>query len=133
MIGNTDWSVPNQHNVKVFTMPRSANPSLGLVIPYDFDYSGMVNANYAVPAEGLRISSVRERVYLGVCREPEYYTSAIREFADKKEAFYKVIRDFKYLDERTKKDMIKYLDEFYSGFNKQNTIISDFLRECKTL
>ncbi len=133
MIGNTDWSVPNQHNVKVFTVPGSANPSLGLVIPYDFDYSGMVNANYAVPAEGLKISSVRERIYLGVCREPEYYTSAIREFADKKEAFYKVIRDFQYLDERTKKDMIKYLDEFYSGFNKQNSIVSDFLRECKTL
>jgi hypothetical protein len=133
MVGNTDWSVPNQHNIKVFTMPRSATPQLGLAIPYDFDYTGMVNAHYAVPAEGLKISSVRERIYLGVCRDRDYYANAIREFADKKEAFYRVIREFKYLDERTKKEMIRYLDEFYSGFDRQNSIVSDFLRECKSL
>ena len=133
MVGNTDWSVPNQHNVKVFTMPRSATPELGLAIPYDFDYTGMVNAHYAVPAEGLKIGSVRERIYLGVCRDHDYYTNAIREFADKKEDFYRVIREFKYLDEKTKKNMIKYLDEFYSGFDKQNSIVSNFLRECKDL
>jgi len=133
MIGNTDWSVPNQHNLKVFTIPGSPTPELGMVIPYDFDYSGMVNAHYAVPAEGLKISSVRDRIYLGVCRERGDYESAIREFAEKKDAFYRVIREFKYLDEKTKKDMMRYLDEFYSGFDKQNSIVSDFMRECKSL
>jgi hypothetical protein len=133
MIGNTDWSVPNQHNIKIFSMPGSATPELGMVIPYDFDYSGMVNAHYAVPAEGLKISSVKERIYLGVCRDRDYYVNAIREFADKKEDFYRVIREFKYLDEKTKKNMLKYLDEFYSGFDKQNNIVSYFLRECKSL
>jgi hypothetical protein len=68
---------------------------------------------------------------LGVCRDQDYYASAIREFADKKEDFYRVLLEFKYLDERTKKEMIKYLDEFYSGFDKQNSIVSDFQRECK--
>jgi hypothetical protein len=131
MIGNTDWSVPNQHNIKVLTIPGSPTPELGLSIPYDFDYSGMVNAHYAVPAEGLKISSVRDRIFLGLCRDRDYYTGAIREFAAKKEEFYKVIREFPYLKERTKKDMLKYLDEFYYGFNKQNSIVSDFLRECK--
>lgn len=87
MIGNTDWSIPNQHNMKVFNVPGSATPELGLVIPYDFDYTGMVNAHYAVPAEGLKISSVRERIYLGVCRDQDYFNSAIREFADKKRSF----------------------------------------------
>jgi hypothetical protein len=133
MIGNTDWSVPNQHNIKVFTVPGSATPELGMVIPYDFDYSGMVNAQYAVPAEGLKISSVRERIYLGACRESDQYSSAIREFADKKEDFYRVIREFRYLDDRTKKEMLKYLDEFYSGFDNQNSMVSEFLRDCKSL
>jgi hypothetical protein len=133
MVGNTDWSVPNQHNIKVFTVPGSATPQLGMVIPYDFDYSGLVNAHYAVPAEGLKISSVRERIFLGVCRDQEYYKGAIREFADKKDEFYRVVREMPHLNERTKKDVIKYLDEFYSGFDKQNSIVSDFLRECKNL
>ncbi len=133
MIGNTDWSVPNLHNVRVFTVPGSANPSLGLVIPYDFDYSGLVNAHYAVPAEGLKITSVRDRIYLGLCREPEEFARAIRQFADKKEEFYKVIREFQYLDDKTKKGILKYIDEFYSGFDNKNTIVSEFERECKNL
>ena len=59
MVGNTDWSVPNQHNCKVLSMPKSNNPSLGMIVPYDFDYTGMVDANYAIPPEGLGIQSVR--------------------------------------------------------------------------
>jgi hypothetical protein len=133
MIGNTDWSVPNLHNVRVFTVPGSADPSLGLAIPYDFDYSGLVNAHYAVPAEGLKITSVRDRIYLGLCREPEDFTRAIKKFADKKEEFYKVIREFQYLDDKTKKGILKYLDEFYSGFDTKNTIVDEFERECKNL
>jgi len=133
MIGNTDWSVPNQHNMKVFTVPGSATPELGMVIPYDFDYSGMVDANYAVPAEGLEITSVRERIYLGVCREPEYYAGVLREFADKKTEFYRVIQEFPYLHEKTKKTMTRYLDEFYADFDKQSRIVSNFMRECKSL
>ena len=33
--------------------------------PYDFDYSGIVDTDYAVPGEGVDIKSVRERAYLG--------------------------------------------------------------------
>ncbi|NTW25536.1 MAG: hypothetical protein HGA37_12630, partial [Lentimicrobium sp.] len=39
MIGNTDWSVPNQHNCKVLTSMNFNSSGLGMVVPYDFDYS----------------------------------------------------------------------------------------------
>ena len=131
MIGNTDWSVPGQHNCKVLASLRTDRSDLGMIVPYDFDYSGLVNATYAVPAEGLGIESVRQRIYLGACRSEEVYLNALKEFANKKESFYKVIREFPYLDERTKKDMVRYLDEFYSGFDKKTSIVYNLLNQCK--
>jgi hypothetical protein len=131
MIGNTDWSVPNQHNVQVFTMPDSKQTPLGILIPYDFDYSGLVDASYAVPTEALPIESVRDRLYVGICRDEQVYINAIKEFAYKKEEFYKVINEFPYLNEKSKQQMINYLNSFYSLFDKRNSIIFNMLKSCK--
>jgi hypothetical protein len=131
MIGNTDWSVPNQHNCKVLSQPGSENSNLGVIIPYDFDYSGLVDADYAIPYEKLGIESVRERIYLGLCRDEATFESELKEFADKKDEFYSIIRDFPYLKEKSKKQMLDYLDEFYESFNKSNTILYTLMRECR--
>ena len=130
MIGNTDWSVPNLHNVKVLSK-LSLNPTgFGIVVPYDFDYSGLVNAAYAVPYEKLGLKSVTERRYVGICRNEETFIQALQEFRDKKEEFYKVISEFPLLKEKTKKEMTGYLDSFFSGFDKRNSIVSDILSHC---
>ncbi len=131
MIGNTDWSVPNQHNVQVFTPPDSKQASLGILIPYDFDYSGLVDAPYAVPYEALPIESVRDRLYVGICRDEGVYINAIKEFAGKKEDFYKVIHEFPYLTGKSKQQMINYLNSFYSQFDRRNSVIYDILKSCK--
>jgi hypothetical protein len=131
MIGNTDWSVPGQHNCKILTMHNVDHPDLGMIVPYDFDYSGLVNADYAIPTEALGIETVRERVYVGRCRTEEEYLKALKEFSDKKEELYRVIREFSMVDERSKKDMIRYLDEFYALFDKRNSIVTELLHDCK--
>ncbi|TFH37576.1 MAG: hypothetical protein E4G95_04680 [Bacteroidia bacterium] len=133
MVGNTDWSVPNQHNCKVLVQPGSENSNLGLVAPYDFDYSGFVNASYAIPAEGLGIERVTQRIYQGICRDEEVFRDALKEFETKKESFYNVILDFPYMDERTKSQMIKFLDEFYNDFDSKNSIVRHLVIECKNL
>jgi len=130
MIGNTDWSVPNQHNCKIISPLKSETPGLGVIVPYDFDYSGLVNAEYAVPSDKLSIKTVTERVYIGLCRSEEEILHALKEFVDKKEQFYKVINDFPYLSERTKKEMTRYLDQFYSEIDKNNTIVFNFKKNC---
>jgi hypothetical protein len=130
MIGNTDWSVPVMHNALVFAQAFSDRPDLGIIVPFDFDYSGFVNAKYAVPFESLPINSVRDRYYLGICRTEEELQKALKEFSDKKEEFYRIINEFPYIEEKSKKDIIRYLDGFYAKFDKQNTIIGDLLRTC---
>jgi len=130
MIGNTDWSVPNLHNCKILSGLTLDNSGLGIIVPYDFDYSGLVNTDYAIPYEGLGLKSVRERRYVGICRSEDVFINALREFTDKKAEFYKVINDFPLLNTKTKRDMIEYLDSFYRGFDKRNTIVYDLIGGC---
>ena len=132
MIGNTDWSMPNQHNCKILSQMVFTGESLGVIVPYDFDYSGFVDADYAVPHESLGIESVRQRLYLGICRSEDVFINALREFSDKKEQFYKVINDFTLLSEKERKNMTGYLDSFYAGFDKRNSIVFNLLNECKS-
>lgn len=130
MIGNTDWSVPILHNVTVLSQGKSDKPELGMIIPYDFDYSGLVNATYAVPFEGLGIKSVTERRYVGICRDKQVYINELKEFSDRKEQFYKVINEFPYLRDKEKKNMIMYLEGFFEKIDKRNTLVFDILGGC---
>jgi hypothetical protein len=130
MIGNTDWSVPIQHNMLILTQPKSERPDLGVIIPYDFDFSGLVNTNYSSPFPGLKIKTVRERLYLGICRNEETYINALKEFAEKKDAFYREINNFPYLKEKTKLEMISYLEEFFKGINEKNTTAKKLIYDC---
>jgi hypothetical protein len=101
------------------------------LVPYDFDYSGLVNAIYAVPPETLPIKSVRERLYLGICRSEQEFRHALDEFLEKKDDLYKVINDFPYLKKGSKKDMITFLNTFYLDFRKRSPIVYKLLNECQ--
>ena len=129
MIGNTDWSVAGQHNCKVLSVFDPDHPGLGTIVPYDFDYSGLVNAHYALPAEGLGLESVRQRRFLLECRSVEQYNKALKEFSEKKSEFYRTINEFTYLNEKDKKYMIAYLNEFFK-YLETGVLIKTFQREC---
>jgi hypothetical protein len=112
MIGNTDWSVQAMHNIKLFKS-LDVNETYPVAVPYDFDYSGMVNAFYAIPDEKLGIKSVRERVYRGYCIPEEDFIPIFQRFDEKKADLYDLVTDCDFLSNKHKQEMIAYLDEFY--------------------
>lgn len=112
MVGNADYSIAGRHNVKILGLPGfGANGYTP--VPYDFDYSGLVNATYAVPGEALGIESVRERYYLGLCREEAEFQLAIRQIQKHREEILQLISSFHYLDAKQKSEMIAYLEEYF--------------------
>lgn len=130
MIGNTDWSVPIKHNCEFLAGLNPDNSGYAIIVPYDFDYSGFVDADYSVPYKGLNLTSVRERRYLGICRSRDVYLNALKEFVDKKEEFYSLINEFPLLDKKTKKVMIRYIGDFYDQIDRNNTIIYEMMNGC---
>jgi len=134
MIGNYDWSVPGQHNVLVIKTLVVDPYGRGIAIPHDFDWTGLVNATYAIPAENMGTSNVRERIFGGVCRTKATYLKTLELFYRKKGEFYKVINDFPYLDIRAKKDMTRYLDEFFDQLEgKSDLILYMLMNSCKDI
>lgn len=111
MIGNTDWKISANHNVKIIK-PAQAGRSY-LAVPYDFDYAGFVDSGYGVPHENLGIKTVRERFFLGHPRPFSEYTATIRTFQRLKPDFYDLCQNFTLLSEKERYSLTDYLDSFY--------------------
>ena len=134
MIGNYDWSVPGLHNVMVIKSkefdPNSGG--LGIAIPHDFDWTGLVNPSYAIPTEEIGTENVRERIFLGVCRSKEVYNQELDAFFGKKAEFYRVINEFPYITNQVKKDITGYLDGFFDQLaGKRENILYYLTTTCK--
>ena len=69
-IANLDWSMSAGpqgegccHNARLL----SSGPSRYIPVPYDFDFSGFVDAPYALPPDRISVPNVRTRLYRGQC------------------------------------------------------------------
>jgi hypothetical protein len=128
-LGNTDWSVWAGHNiVLVAAPPESPEP---FAVPYDFDWSGVIDAPYARPDYRLPIKSVRERLFRGYCRTSEELAPVFRLFNEKKEAIYALYREQEGLDPKVRDDALKYYDAFYKTINSPRDLDWAFMRNCR--
>lgn len=128
MIGNTDWSVWALHNVELLKTDSMALP---IVVPFDFDWCGMVNAPYAAPAEQLPIESVRTRYYRGYCRPDAELQLALDEFRQRKEKIYETCRSVPFLTEKELEKTIKYMDQFFKTIENPKAVDVEFHRTCR--
>jgi hypothetical protein len=122
--------VPANHNTKLI-IPKADSTHRPYVVPYDFDYSGFVNTDYAVPDHNLPIESVRDRLYRGFARSMEELNDVLLIFNTKKKAIYDVVNNFNLLTARSKKEMTGYLDEFYSTINSPDQVRQIFITNAR--
>ena len=135
MVGNTDWSVrkgPGDerccHNGKVVGPPDSRND--WVVLPYDFDQSGIINASYAAPGELLPIRSVRQRLYRGFCGGNAQLESTIALFNDKRSAIEDLFSSVPYGSSEDKA-ALKYLRSFYEIVNDSKEKQKQIIDRCR--
>jgi hypothetical protein len=129
MIGNTDYSAYELHNIKLIRDETRRLPPIA--IPYDFDWSGLVSAFYAVPNPSLNIEKVTDRVYRGFKKRPEIVYHSIKKFNDKKEEIYQLFNNFELLRKKERKQVIKYLDEFYWIINNKRMVQIEFVDKAR--
>jgi hypothetical protein len=129
MIGNVDWKMEGLHNIKLIKSSDFMQ-ELPFVVPYDFDHSGFVNASYATNVRDPEISSVKRRVFSGLCLSEAEYLEALEIFVETKPEMYEIINSFQPLTLRTKKEIIKYLDQFYKLIDKPKFYKRYILPNC---
>ncbi len=131
MISNGDWSVPNNHNIRLI-YDKDIEAAFPYSVPYDFDHSGFVNASYATPNELLGTETVKERAYRGFPRKMEELQATFDIFRNKKENIISLINNFSLLQARTKKELVSYLEEFYDTINDKRQVQNIFIDNART-
>jgi len=127
MIGNADWHTVKQHNTKIVALN---DPKIVVTIPYDFDYSALVETPYATPHNKLPINNLKDRYYLGICRGENEYMPTFDLFRAKKTEMLAIVEQFELLPEKPKKAMLKYLNSFYEILETPKKYKSQIVEHC---
>ena len=127
-IGNTDWSVPKQHNIKIVVRESDLIP---IAIPYDFDFCGFVNPPYTKPPVIIPILHVTERYYRGYCRTIKELEPVLDIFQKKKSAVYDLIEADTLMKPKQKMQALNYINEFYNVIDNPKLLQREFIENCR--
>jgi len=136
MIANHDWSMRAAmagreccHNAE---MLGSIAPGAAIPIPYDFDYSGLVGASYAVPPEQLKIHSVKQRVYRGYCAHNAQAITVARQFLAARPQILGVLSQTPGLTPRSQSAASAFLGRFFDDIATDQSVTANVLNRCAT-
>lgn len=135
MVGNLDWAMNAGpagdtccHNTKLFGASATAS---GLVpVPYDFDYSGLVNAPYAVPPAQVPVRNVRTRRYRGFCAHNQQAQAAAAEFLAARGAMLAALSEVPELGAGARQSAATWLNGFFEDIATPAEVERNLLRNC---
>lgn len=111
LIGNTDFSLPQNRNVKLF---QSKNTQQLVPVGYDFDFSALVSATYARPASHLGQQRVSDRLFLGLHVSDAQMARTLALFQSKQADLLATIDGQKLLARTSRDEMMAFVKTFYT-------------------
>jgi hypothetical protein len=134
MISNLDWAMQAGpvgdtccHNSRLISAGGTPPYS---TVPYDFDYSGLVDAPYAVPPEGIKVSSVKSRYYRGFCRHNAEALKAAADIRAQRPALLAVLGQIPQLSESTRRKATAYLERSFADIASDQAVTANLLKTC---
>jgi hypothetical protein len=136
MVGNLDWSIIRGpegdgccHNSRLMAPGEGATTGL-VPLPYDFDFTGLVDAPYATPPDGLGVRSVRERHYRGFCSLNPHAQAAVAEIVGRRAQLLAVLGEIPQLEERSRRKATTFLEGFFSRTAAERDLSRTVFRTC---
>jgi hypothetical protein len=135
MISNLDWAMTASpageenccHNSRLI---GAKGATTGLInLPYDFDYSGLVDAPYAVPPAGINVSNVRDRHYHGFCAHNEQAQAVAAGLAPRRASLLAILDETPQLAEAYRKRADTYLGSFFDEIASPAKV-AEMLKTC---
>jgi hypothetical protein len=135
LIGNTDFSFIRGpkgdtccHNAMLYYRGDVLAPPY-LPVPYDFDSTGLVDPPKALPAEGLGIRRVTQRVYRGRCRDRASFEASLAKYRAARGSIEALITSPP-LTERARKKTAKFVAEFFAIIDDPKDLAKEFFNRC---
>jgi hypothetical protein len=136
LIANNDYSVLAArdgdnccHNTEILALKDDAD--VRFPVPYDFDFSGLVNAPYAAPPERLSIRTVRSRYFNGLCQRREVLDQAVAKIQSKRDEIMALFENTTELSANRRKRTLDFIDEFFEILNKPEKLEEELIGRCR--
>lgn len=129
MIANLDWSVIKRHNVELF---RLADGKV-VAVPFDLDYSGIVNAEYAGPPDWARIRRVTQRIYRGFCRPEIDWDALFERFLSMQNDVMALVAGVEGMSLRGQRHANFQLNRFFKILRSEKKRNSQIVEECRPM
>lgn len=140
MIGNLDWellaSAPGAdccHNSR-FIAARGAVPATAsavVPVPYDFDFSGLVDAPYSGPPDGIPISRLTERFYRGYCVSNGEIPAVAQEYLAHRTEMMALIDGEPRLNPAFRAKTDRFMEGFFAVLDDPGRVQSQIVRRCR--
>jgi hypothetical protein len=130
IIGNKDWFITTRHNI-IILQPNDTSLA-PYAVPYDFDFSGFVNASYTKPRDVPEELLEKRRKYKGICYTVDEFNDVFDYFRELRPVFESIINNMKLISRNSRRQDIKYLEDFYKVTENNELIKQEFLNVCNT-
>jgi hypothetical protein len=125
IIGNKDWYFTTRHNLVL--MQPNDTLQLPFAVPYDFDFSGMINADYTKP-EGVPDEFLaKRRMYKGIRYTPEEFEEVFDFYRKLRPEFESLIQNMELISKPVRKQILAYLKSFYTVTQTKELIKKEFI------
>lgn len=134
VIGNPDFSLtaapPGEeccHNAKLLVDDKGRyHPVI-----YDFDSTGLVDASYAVPPDGLGIRRVTQRVFRGYCAHNDKLKDVRDEILGRADAILALFEEDPVLSDRAKRKAVRFLTQSFETLRDEDEFRDEIIEECR--
>jgi hypothetical protein len=130
MAGNKDWYVTSRRNI-VLMQPNDTTQA-PYAIPYDFDFSAFISADYTKPKDVPDEYLATRRVYKGLCYNTSEYNEVFGLYKSLRPRFESVIDDMPMISKSDKLGHHGYLNSFYKIIESKEMIKQEFVDKCET-
>ncbi len=121
MIGNLDWDIQLNKNIEILERMEDHKP---LVVPYDFDFSLMVNAPYT------NVGEMDRQVFRSICADEDRIQAVIELFTEKEDEVIDYIKSNDYVKGKNRRECIETVKDFYYKIKKTEKVIDEIQSNC---
>ena len=130
IIGNKDWYETTRHNIVIIQPDDTTQAPYAL--PYDFDFSDFINAGYTKPKGVPDEMLENRRIYKGSCYSPEEFNEIFEFYRKLRPQFESLIMNQEGISKFSRKQAVRYIDDFYYVTEDPDRFKKEFLETCKT-